>query len=78
MTFTDPFDNVPDPVTGEAVFRCWGPDKYDTCPHADKGGVVACAGQRIAPFDAEGVYWLMEVPKGSVHCPLSWPMVASY
>ena len=76
MEFTDGFNDVRDPVTGGPVVRCWGPDRYGTCPHVDQHGVVACAGHRIAPINGGPECWLLEVPKGAVQCPLNYSLIA--
>jgi hypothetical protein len=60
--------------SGEVVGYCTGPTATGSCPSAGLGGVVGCAGYRIAPPNASSVYWLMWVPVGSRQCPLSWDL----
>lgn len=67
-----------DAATLEVLGRCPGPTPAGKCPRADRHGVVACAGCRIAPGDADPEYWLVEVPPRSRHCPLAWTLEASY
>ena len=78
MTVNDDRVDILDTGTGEPLGTCHGPDQSGACPHADRDGIVACAGYRVASESAGPEYWHLYVPAGCRQCPLSWPMVASY
>jgi hypothetical protein len=63
-----------DGTSREVIGYCDGPTPTGRSPNPGSGGVVPCAGCRIAPPSASSVYWLMSVPPGSRQCPLAWDL----
>lgn len=76
-TFTADRVGILDPVTGEVVAECRGPLPDGTCPLMI-GGVVPCAGHRVASLTANPEHWRVYVPPGTTECPLARPLEMAY
>jgi hypothetical protein len=70
--------DILDPGTRDALDHCHGPDPTGACSKPTDDGVVGCAGCRIAAAAAGPEYWLLLVPPGTRHCPLSRSLEAAY
>jgi hypothetical protein len=70
--------DILDPGTRDALDHCHGPDPTGACSRPADDGVVGCAGCCIAAAAAGPEYWLLLVPLGTRHCPLSRSLEAAY
>jgi hypothetical protein len=66
--------DILDNTTLAVVGHCYGPTSAGHCDNPKPDGVVGCAGCRIASPDAGPEHWLLWVPDGSRHCPLTWDL----